>query len=108
MSFRTLTAAVAAISGLALTAVATAPAAAQTDPSLAVQVKMTDLHTAAGQADVRRQLEAAADAFCRANPGEGRTVYSCRTQKAAELERDLTARTGIALNDTSATRLASK
>ena len=78
------------------------------DAVITLQVKMTDLSTAAGQTAVRRRMEAVADAYCRGNPGEGTTVHSCRAALTTELERDLEARTDVALQRDSYVRFARK
>jgi UrcA family protein len=97
------------IPGLALAAAlfAAAPTLAQSD-GVTLQVKVADLQTVAGQADVRRRIEAAADAYCRGNPAGVSTVADCRASLVAQLEQKLTTQTGIALGDTGPTRLASK
>jgi UrcA family protein len=108
MLLRPARAATLAAVALALFAAA-APAFADTAADgPVVRVSLAALHSVSGQADMRRQLKAAADAYCRGNPTEGRTVFECRTDLTAALERDLTARTGIALQDQGLARLASK
>ena len=100
----------AALAALTLAAITTAaPALADTAASgPAVRLSLAALHSISGQAAARRQLVAAADAYCRGNPTEGRTVFECRANLTAALERDLAARTGIALQDQGLARLASK
>jgi UrcA family protein len=110
MTFLNTRSPLAALSTLTLAAalLAGAPALAQTSSDLSVKVNVADLHSGSGQAATQRQLRAAADHFCRANPTEGRTVYECRVAMTSELERNLAARTGVALGDPGAVRLASK
>jgi UrcA family protein len=100
----------AALAALTLAAfAAAAPAFADTAANgPAVRLSLAALHSASGQAGARRQLEAAADAYCRANPSEGRTVFECRADLTVALEHNLAARTGIALQDQGLARLASK
>ena len=90
---------------------AAAPAAACADAAacagdVVVRIDRADLATPGQRAEVRRRLEAAADAYCRANPMEATPVAACRRALTAELIRDLAARTGVALDGTRATQLA--
>ena len=68
----------------------TAPAFAQA-ADLKVAYSPADLASSAGRPDLRDQVAAAADAFCRANP-VGHTITECRRDITAQLSRQLEVR----------------